>query len=238
MNAVAKLEIAPEAPSKSLPELPPVSLAGMLASSKQGTSVAVTRPGDALYAAAWVFTQAHYRRRLDCALTEGYPEIVVMRESGVITAVAGIRAASASTLFLEQYLDAPVERVVSLVRGKTIARSQIVELGSFTALDRARALALMNELPALLADRQFTYLVCTANRSIRLCLRIQGIHARVIASASEDLLMKQDENWGKYYQHDPLVLMGSIHEAFPGKDVGRDAPDDRDAPDAGLADDH
>lgn len=229
MNAVAKLELAPEAVleavleveagSKKVPETPPVSLAGMPASSKRGPSVAVTRPGDPLYAAAWAFTQAHYRRRLDCALTEGYPEIVVMCDLGVITAVAGIRAASGSKLFLEQYLDAPVEEVVSSVQGKTIARRQLVELGAFTALDRTWALALMNELPALLARRQFTHLVCTANRSIRLCLRVQGIHARVIASASQDLLTKQDENWGKYYQHDPLVLMGSIREALVGRDA-------------------
>lgn len=191
--------------------------AGVADLSRYEINVASAEDDYLLYRSAWNFTRRHYRDRLDCSLAEGYPAIAVLTNLvGEIVAVAGFRAAADGPLFLEQYLDGPIETVVAAASGDS-TRDRIVELGAFTALDRAHALELMRRLPLFLQQRGFEHLVCTANRAIRLCLRLQGIHAQVIGSASHARIADGDTSWGRYYAHDPKVLLGSIQAAVEGQ---------------------
>ncbi len=179
------------------------------------SEIIVSKPGEADYAIAVNFVREEFHRRFKCRLTEFYP-LIVSRYSGTkLTAVAGLRGAGDTKLFLEQYLGQPVEAVIGNHFPAQIDRSKIVELGGFAALDRQAALALMLAIPPLLIEQGFEKLVCTANRPIQKCLDRLGLQPVCLAEALiDEIQASPTSNWGSYYAGHPLVLAGDIQAGW------------------------
>jgi hypothetical protein len=132
-------------------------------------------------------------------------------ENGQCVAVAGFRGAAGETLFLENYLDAPVEDCLQSSFGAVTDRRRIVELGGFAALGRSTAFSLMQYLAPALYELGYEKLVCTANAPIRKCLVMLGLKPVVLAEAARDKVIKVgEEDWGNYYEGKPQVLAGDI----------------------------
>jgi len=83
-----------------------------------------------------------------------------------LTAVAGYRGAGTGPLFLEQYLDQPIEDCIWTKFTPPAERHEIVELGGFAAINHRAALPLVMHLAPALYELRFKKLVCTANRLI------------------------------------------------------------------------
>lgn len=166
----------------------------------------ILREGDAWYAEACSFVRKHYLKRLGCELSGFYPIILARVFQGRITAACGIRPAERESLFLEQYLDHPINALLSE------DRSRIVELGGFSADSRIEAFLLMKDIAPWLHAQGFLTVVCTANRPIRGCLRRLGIPFKQLAMANSSKLIDASEDWGSYYETAPLVLAGDIAE--------------------------
>jgi hypothetical protein len=168
------------------------------------------REGDDLQLAAVEFTRAHYKERFGCELTEFYPNTVSLYEDGVLTAAAGFRGAGTGKLFLEQYLDKPIESCIWAKFTPPAERHEIVELGGFAATSRYAALPLMLYLAPALYELGYKKLVCTANKPIQLCLRKLGLDPIFVADADQSKLIEPGENWGSYYKGRPQVFTGDI----------------------------
>lgn len=81
------------------------------------------------------FARRHYEARLGAKLEPDYAEWLAERGAdGAPLAVLGHRRAADGLLFLETYLDAPIEQAVSSALGRSVARAQIVEIGCLAAL--------------------------------------------------------------------------------------------------------
>lgn len=174
------------------------------------SSVQIVGPDNPLFDAAWAFTQAQYHQRFNCQLTVPFPHIALLTgKDGAIGAVAGLRS-GASPLFLEQYLDAPVDTILE----KQTDRTSIVELGAFAAINRDTALEFMLKLPQRLLDQGFEVLVCTANRPVRKCLQKLGIRSQLLADADRSRIENDGTVWGSYYDGDPVVLAGDIRSSI------------------------
>jgi hypothetical protein len=91
-----------------------------------------------------------------------------------LAAVAGFRSAAQEPLFLERYLDVPIERALGAQVGAQVRRADIVEVGNFAALDSRRARILMSFMPAYFLERSARWLVFTATTSIRGILSAMG----------------------------------------------------------------
>ena len=156
------------------------------------------------YPQACGFVAEQYRRRLGCELTQFYPTIACLFEADEIVAAAGLRYGGDDSFFLEQYLEQPVDQVVG------DAREALVEIGGFAALDKLKALLLMQHVAEYLDSISVRHVVCTANRPIRGCLRKLGIRFREIGFANPELLEADQDSWGSYYETAPLVLTGEV----------------------------
>ncbi|PEQ12327.1 hypothetical protein B2G71_12575 [Novosphingobium sp. PC22D] len=125
------------------------------------------------------------------------------------TAVLGYARAGAEPLFLERYLDEPVERLVGAAFGRPIARDQIVELGNLAACNGWALVRLWGEAANDLGGAM-EFAVATLTAPLRDMFRRMGIPVMPLARATAD--RAGSAGWGDYYQTDPLVCAGRIAE--------------------------
>jgi hypothetical protein len=166
--------------------------------------------GQLLHKVACDFTRDQYELRFSCQLTEFYPNTFSVYDKGELTAVAGYRGAGTGPLFLEQYLDNPIEDCIWAKFTPPAERDEIVELGAFAALNHRAALPLMLHLAPALDELGFKKLVCTANKPIQRCLGKLGLEPIFVADAKPSMVPASKTNWGSYYEGHPEVFAGDI----------------------------
>jgi len=167
----------------------------------------VLREGDAWYETACQFTKDRFQQCFGCELTQFYPIIITSWLKGELQAVVGVRSAVDGPLFLEQYLNSPVEM---LLGDSSLERSQIVEIGGFAAIDKMAAIPLMEKTANVLLEMGFAQAVCTANKPIRRCLSSINVPFEQLAVADVKMIQDPADNWGSYYATAPFVLAGDI----------------------------
>lgn len=132
---------------------------------------------------------------------------------GQALAVLGYRSGDEGRLFLEQYLDLPIE--AALARDGAAAgpvtglgRDRIVEVGNFASRDRAATAELVRRLPHHLARRGFQWLVFTGTAQVRALVAGFGAPLVDLGPADAARLQDQADRWGRYYEETPRVMAG------------------------------
>lgn len=129
------------------------------------------------------------------------------------TGVLGFRPAAEERLYLESYLDSPIEFFLENVLHMPVSRSEVVEVGQFVVDDRASAAAMFRDLVPFLIDRGHVWIAFTATRTIRRMLGRAGLSGLTIAAAREERVRCQADAWGSYYSNDPQVVIGKLPDA-------------------------
>ncbi|MDE1917157.1 MAG: thermostable hemolysin [Sphingomonadales bacterium] len=139
------------------------------------------------------------------------PNFEVYRGHGTspCKAALGFRRASRQPLFLECYLDAPVEAVASALLNRPVARDSIVEIGNFAADHALAMIALWGTVSNDLAQ-DCELAVATLTRPLRQMFRRVGIQFHVLAPAQAHRLPPGFGHWGDYYSLAPQVCLGEI----------------------------
>ncbi len=124
-------------------------------------------------------------------------------------AALGYRRASGQRLFLEAYLDRPIEAELADIFGRSVARHDIVEIGNLAA-DTAPAMIQLWAQTAndLGADAEVAVAVLT--RQLRSMFRRLGLTLHEIAPARPERLIDGGARWGAYYAQDPIICAGLI----------------------------
>lgn len=126
-----------------------------------------------------------------------------------IGAVLGYRRADLGKLFLEAYLDRPVEDMLGAALGRSFRRHDIVEIGNLAASNAPAMIALWAQASNDLADEaEIAVAVLTA--PLRSMFRRLGITLHEIAPARIERLGAEGAQWGRYYASDPVVCAGFI----------------------------
>lgn len=130
---------------------------------------------------------------------------------GALAAVFGLRGADQGPLFLEQYLDAPVEILVAASFGRHAGRRQIAEVGNLAGASPGALRSLIPTLTHRLQDEGYRFVAFTG--SARLCNGFSrlGLPLRVVAPAPPERLPEAERAlWGRYYDHQPSVMLGDV----------------------------
>ena len=126
----------------------------------------------------------------------------------------GLRAAD-QTLFLERYLDAPIESVVASKLGMRVDRRHIVEVGQFAGITAGAVRAMIVGLTAHLHNEGYRWVVFTGTSGLRNAFRRLGLNPLDIARADPARLTSDElRQWGTYYQNNPRVQFGDIAEGY------------------------
>lgn len=143
------------------------------------------------------------------------PSLLAMRnDAGAICSVAGFRCAADQALFLERYLDEPIERAIALSAGRQISRSQIVEVGNLAGRDCRSAMRLVLDLPRLLMERGHRWIAFTATDTLRGILASYHAPLLDLGVATASRARSTGDEWGRYYDSNPRVMVGYLPDGL------------------------
>ncbi|WP_409422845.1 thermostable hemolysin [Pseudaeromonas sp. ZJS20] len=139
-------------------------------------------------------------------------QAVLRRADGQLLASVGLRLAGREPLFLEQYLDYPIEQQLAAQLQLPVDRAAILELGNLASCGgMARLLILL--MVRYLNQQQFRYVSFTATTQVQGLFEQLGLAPLTLASAQAQRVRDPD-CWGRYYDHSPMVLAGSITQGW------------------------
>ncbi len=133
------------------------------------------------------------------------------QRGGKLCATLGYRRAHRETLFLERYLDQPVEQCLAAVLGRDVARDDVVEIGSLASCNAVAMIALWSRTANDLGgDAEIAVAVLTA--PLRRMFQRLGVNLVPLAKADPARLGPERAIWGSYYENDPVVCAGLVAE--------------------------
>jgi hypothetical protein len=128
----------------------------------------------------------------------------------VVRGVVGCRFAAQEPLFLERYLDQPIEILISTRTGARVSREELVEVGNLACRNSRVAQNLVGLLPRYLLSRGCTWIAFTATSSIRRILRHAGARLLDLGAAEAAKANGSGDHWGRYYDNDPRIMAGYL----------------------------
>ncbi|MER2297708.1 thermostable hemolysin [Pseudomonas promysalinigenes] len=139
------------------------------------------------------------------------PELLALHDShGQLVAAAGVRLAAQGPLFLERYLDQPLEVQVSRIAGTELPRTGMVEVGNLASLSAGSARIMIIAVTWLLAARGLQWVAFTGAATLINSFQRLGLVPTVLAPADPERLQGQVDQWGTYYDQHPQVFAGNI----------------------------
>lgn len=206
MHCLSALDLAqvPLAPARALParlrEQTGVRLLGRLSPGREE---------------AERFIADRYRRDYGATLSHFLPTLVTLPGAGgELLSAAGIAPATGGSLFLEHYLDVPVEQAIGAKLGHPVARTTVLEVGNLASGTAGGGRLMILTLVRLLEARGLEWITFTATRPLRNSLARLGVVAHELAVADRAALGAEGATWGRYYDHDPRVVACSLHAAW------------------------
>jgi len=157
------------------------------------------------------FITARFGRAYGARVNHFLPHLLGVRDGlAGWQASAGYAAAGVQTLFLEQYLDQPIESALAAALRRPIARTGIVEVGNLAAISAGMARTIIPQLARHLHRLGYIWVVFTATRALRNSFHRLGLRPLPLTRADPARLADGGASWGTYYDQDPVVMAGKI----------------------------
>jgi hypothetical protein len=143
------------------------------------------------------------------------PDLFALRGNGnELLGVLGFRPAGEGPLFLEAYLDSPIETVLKHRLGTEPKRSVIVEVGNLASSAPGGARWLISLSTALFMGMGLRWAVLTATPALLNSFAKLGIAFVPLAAAAKERIVDADKRWGNYYDAGPVVVASDVSQAF------------------------
>lgn len=162
------------------------------------------------------FIHQVFSRAYGADLNQYLPQLMALRDNdNRIVAALGMRHASEDSLFLETYLDSPIETAVSELNGTYVAREQIMEVGNLASIHRGGLRQLIVALTSYLTGAEVEWVVFTAVPAVRKAFAALDLNLHPLAVADKSRLSEAEQlHWGKYYESGPVVVAGRVEEGY------------------------
>lgn len=161
------------------------------------------------------FIQQRFRKAHGADIRHFMPELFGMNNaSGELCAVAGVRLANGAELFLERYLDEPIDPLISAAADRPVDRAGIVEVGNLAASDSGSARMSIIAITYLLAMGGLEWVAFTGNIGLVNSFHRLGLKPVTLCAADPARLGDDRHSWGSYYESKPWVHVGNIRAGF------------------------
>ena len=156
------------------------------------------------------FIRSVFARRYNARTASLAPNLALLEQDDRIIAAAGWRGASTDKLFLERYLDTPIEVAMAQLAGQNVVRERIVEVGNLAADKPGGSIHVILTLGRHLHRLGFEWVVFTATQELIGILTKLGLPMLALAKADPARLGDDASAWGTYYDTQPIVVAGRI----------------------------
>ncbi|MEO7325052.1 MAG: thermostable hemolysin [Dokdonella sp.] len=172
-------------------------------------------------APAEAFIANRFRQSFGAHIEAFMPRLFTMHDlENRISGAFGLRSTSCR-LFVEQYLNEPIESAVATRCGEGVERHGIVEVGHLCAAFPGAVRTMIALLTLHLHAEGFEWVVFTGTASLRNAFARIGLFPIALQRAHIDSLpLEARMGWGNYYDHSPEVLVGRIRDGV-GSVTGR-----------------
>jgi len=161
------------------------------------------------------FIAAAFLKSYGAELTHFCDTLIGCRDAqGAWIAGLGYSLAADGPLFLEQYLDVPLEQAIGDRAGYAVERGQIVEVGNLAADHAGAARALIVSMTRLLHGHGLHWVAFTATSSLLNSFTRLRLKPGVLADADPRRLPDGGKRWGSYYNSQPQVMFGDIRYGY------------------------
>ncbi len=155
-----------------------------------------------------------FERTYGATISSFMPLLLTMKCSGRLSSIAGVRPAETGTLFLENYLDQPVETMLTDRTGARVYREQIFELGNLAATRPGVCFLLYIVLANVMYRAGFDYAVFTATRQVARIIDKLNFCVMEIGEANPERLGSAASSWGTYYDSNPKVMAVDVRSTM------------------------
>ena len=155
-----------------------------------------------------------FRKDHGATIRSFMPYLLTISCGGNFSAAVGIRPAATEKLFVETYLDAPIEQYVSRVSEKNEGRNGIVEIGNLVATQGGTSQLVFILLTAVLAEAGHQWVAFTATAQVKHLLEKLNFTCHRLAAADPSRLGASAAEWGSYYANSPQVMVIHVGEAL------------------------
>lgn len=151
----------------------------------------------------------------DANVQQFMPQLISLRdENQQLVAAFGMRKADQEPLFLERYLDEPIEVVISSRFNRVITRHEITEIGNLAVANPRNAGVLIAHVIKHSLDVKVAWCVATAHHTLQNGLIKGGRDVYALQSANKARLTGIEQaTWGRYYdQLSQVVAIRGVAE--------------------------
>lgn len=157
------------------------------------------------------FIQQGFYRAYQASISVTMPYVLALKE-GKFKAALGIRYATAP-LFVEQYLDRPIETLISQ-QGFPACRAEIAEIGHLYSNAKKFTIPLFLVAAVSLFYRDMKYMVFAGTPLVIDIIQRSRVKVTALAPANPSLLQPSKDDWGTYYKTQPQVVIVSLDDVM------------------------
>jgi hypothetical protein len=161
------------------------------------------------------FVREAFRLAYGADVRHFMPSLMTLRsDEGALLAALGLRCAGDTPLFLEQYLDRPIESVLAEAAAVPVDRCRLTEVGNFAVGAAGGGRWLITALTAFLYSAGQTWAVFTCGPELRNAFRRLGVPLYDLAGADAARLADAERaSWGSYYDQQPRVMAANVADS-------------------------
>lgn len=176
--------------------------------SEQPFSVHFSQPGTKDRAEVERFISDIFHEAYGAKIRRFKPCLMSLRDrDNRLVAACGFRSAALEPLFLETYLDRPIEAVLSESTGLPVRRNDIIEVGNFSVTEPGMARYLIAAIIAQLHATSNQWAVFTAVPMVRNAFIKMDLTPVIIDNPDKSRLSEEEQaEWGSYYEQKPQIM--------------------------------
>lgn len=163
-------------------------------------------------AALEAFIHERYATYYGAQVRHFLPRLFALRDRrGELIAAFGLRSAAQESLFLETYLDHPVEQQLAATTGVAARRDEIVEVGNLAGRHPGALRMLIRMLAETLPGFGARWVVFTGGPNLINGFERLGVPLLTLADARVERLPAEERgDWGRYYESEPHVMCANV----------------------------
>lgn len=155
-----------------------------------------------------------FRDRYGAEIQSFLPLLISLSSGQKYRATLGLNPAERGPLFLEQYVDRPIEQIIAQLKRTPTSRQSIVEIGNLASRHQGSTILLFISLLTLIQLTGFRWVVFTATQEVRRCIAKLGLELTPVCPADPNRFGGEPLTWGSYYATQPYVMLGHIDEGY------------------------
>ncbi len=162
------------------------------------------------------FVSACFKQHYGARIAHFMPLLMSLRDhQGQLRAALGFRHADQSPLFLENYLEHPVEQILAARLKKPVDRSRLVEVGNLAVVAAGGGRWLITALTAYLSATRSQWALFTIGPVLYNAFTRLGLELVDLAEARRESLPPEEQgSWGSYYEQKPRVVAGNVTHGY------------------------